>query len=202
MNDTRLEWERHGQLESRQLVDRRLPDPVGMTASVSRPARTAVTASACPGRGCSYRRQARASSATSVRCSVHDVAHARPKVLEYDVEVDRAGRMTTPGGAQIAPAEGWSPDHYLVAALILCSIKALTYHAQRAGHQVSAGGSGHATVAMREDGRFALRDVAVGIQAQLTPRVADTGLLTAKAERDCFVGASLTVKPAYTWQVT
>jgi organic hydroperoxide reductase OsmC/OhrA len=126
----------------------------------------------------------------------------KPKVFEYDVEVDRAGRMTIPGGAQIAPAEGWSPDHLLVAALVRCSIEALTYHARRAGHAVSAAGSGHATVAVREeDHRFALRDVDVHIDASLTPRAEQPDQLTARAERDCFVGASLTVEPTYTWRI-
>lgn len=126
----------------------------------------------------------------------------KPKIFEYDVEVDRAGRMTIPGGAQIPPAEGWSPDHLLVAALVRCSIEALSYHARKAGHTVSAAGSGHATVAVREsDSRFALRDVAVHIDATLTPRAEETEQLTAKAERDCFVGASLTVKPDYTWRI-
>jgi organic hydroperoxide reductase OsmC/OhrA len=130
------------------------------------------------------------------------MAQTRPKVFEYDVEVDRAGRLTIPGGAQIAPAEGWSPDHLLVAALVRCSIEALTYHARRAGHDVAASGSGHATVAMREsDGRFALREVDVRIDAQITPRPTDPDALTKKAERDCFVGASLTVTPRYTWRV-
>src|SRR5947209_4984372 len=120
----------------------------------------------------------------------------KPKVFEYDVEVDRAGRMTIPGGAQIAPAEGWSPDHLLVAALVRCSIEALSYHARRAGHTVTAGGSGHATVAVRpEDHRFALQEVDVHIDASITPRPDAPEKLTARAERDCFVGASLTVTP-------
>jgi organic hydroperoxide reductase OsmC/OhrA len=127
---------------------------------------------------------------------------AKPKVFEYDVEVDRGGRMTIPGGAQIEPAEGWSPDHLLVAALVRCSIEALVYHARKAGHTVSAAGSGHATVAVRaEDHRFALRDVAVHIDASVTPRPEDPEKLAAHAERDCFVGASLTVEPQYTWRI-
>ncbi|HVV58748.1 MAG TPA: OsmC family protein [Gaiellaceae bacterium] len=130
------------------------------------------------------------------------MAGARPKVFEYDVEVDRGGRMTIPGGAQIAPAEGWSPDHLLVAALIRCSIESLGYHARRAGHTVTAAGSGHAVVARRDsDGRYALREIEVHIDAELSPRASETEALTEKAERDCFVGASLTVTPRYTWRL-
>ena len=42
----------------------------------------------------------------------------------------------------------------------------------------------------------------VAIDAQLEPRADDTDDLIAKAERDCFVGASLTIKPEYTWRVS
>ena len=41
----------------------------------------------------------------------------------------------------------------------------------------------------------------VRINAQLTPRVTDVDDLVAKAERDCFIGASLTLKPEYEWHV-
>jgi organic hydroperoxide reductase OsmC/OhrA len=130
------------------------------------------------------------------------MGQAKPKVFEYDVEVDRGGRMTIPGGAQIAPAEGWSPDHLLVAALVRCSIESLTYHARRAGHTVTAGGSGHAVFARREsDGRYAIQEVEVHIDAELTPRPENPDELTQKAQRDCFVGASLTVAPQYTWRL-
>jgi organic hydroperoxide reductase OsmC/OhrA len=125
------------------------------------------------------------------------------KVLEYAVEIDRGNRMTIPGGAQIEHAEGWSPDHLLLAALVRCSIDSFTYHARRAGHDVSASGSGHGKITKREsDGRYAFATIAVAIDAQLEPRTNDTDALIAKAERDCFVGASLTIKPEYTWRVS
>jgi len=125
------------------------------------------------------------------------------KVLEYAVEVDRGNRMTIPGGAQIEHAEGWSPDHLLLAALVRCSIDSFTYHARRAGHGVSATGSGHGTVTKRDsDGRYAFVTIGVAIDAQLEPRTNDRDQLIEKAERDCFVGASLTIKPEYTWRVS
>jgi len=131
------------------------------------------------------------------------VVVARPKVFEYAVEVDRGGRMTVPGGAQLEPGEGWSPDHLLLAALVRCSIDSLTYHARRAGHDVSASGSAHATVSRREsDGRYAITAADVRIDAQLRPRASESAELAAKAERDCFVGASLTIAPRYEWHVS
>jgi len=131
------------------------------------------------------------------------VAVTRPKVFDYAVEVDRGGRMTVPGGALLEPGEGWSPDHLLLAALVRCSIDSLTYHARRAGHDVSASGSAHATVTRRDtDGRYALAEADVRIDAQLRPRAAESAELAAKAERDCFVGASLTIAPRYEWHVS
>jgi organic hydroperoxide reductase OsmC/OhrA len=127
---------------------------------------------------------------------------AQAKVLEYAVTVDRGGRMTIPGGAQIAPAEGWSPDHLLLAALVRCSIDSLTYHARRAGHSVVAAGEGSGRVTKREtDGRYAFVELAVRIDAELEPRLAEPRDLLLKAERDCFVGASLTIVPSYEWNL-
>ena len=127
----------------------------------------------------------------------------KPKILEYAVAVDRAGRMTIPGGAQIEPGEGWSADHLVLAALVRCSIDSLVYHARRAGHEVTAAGDAVGRVTKRDsDGRYAFVAIDVRIDAQLTPRAAEPDALTAKAERDCFVGASLTIEPEYTWQVS
>jgi len=131
------------------------------------------------------------------------VAEPKPKVLEYAVEVDRAGRMTVPGGAQLAAPEGWSPDHLLLAALVRCSIESLTYHARRAGHAVRASGFASGTVTKRDgDGRYAFVEIDCAIDAELSPRTNEVDDLLVKAERDCFVGASLTVEPRYDWRVS
>ncbi|HZQ83147.1 MAG TPA: OsmC family protein [Gaiellaceae bacterium] len=125
------------------------------------------------------------------------------KTLDYAVEVDGAGRMTIPGGGQFVPPEGWSPDHLLLAALVRCSIDSLAYHARRAGHSLSASGSAHGTVTKSgEDNRYRFVQIAVQIDAQLEPRTNEADDLIVKAERDCFVGASLIVKPEYTWRVS
>ena len=127
----------------------------------------------------------------------------KAKTFEYAVEVDRGGRMTIPGGAQIAPAEGWTPDHLLLAALVRCSIDSFTFHARRHGHEVAAAGEAQGTVTRREsDGRYAFVEIDVRIDAQLVPRADDAAELIEKAERDCFVGASLNLKPEYEWHVS
>ena len=125
------------------------------------------------------------------------------KVLEYAVDVDTAGRMTIPGGGQFVPPEGWSADHLLLAALVRCSIDSFAYHAHRAGHEVSASGEAQGRITKSgEDGRYRFVEIDVSISAQLTPRLNEVGDLVAKAERDCFVGASLTLKPDYVWHVS
>jgi len=127
----------------------------------------------------------------------------RAKVLEYAVDVDAAGRMTIPGGGQLLPPEGWSADHLLLAALVRCSIESLTYHARRGGHDVTASGQAQGTITKTDDdGRYRFVTIDVRIDAQLRPRPDELDDLTMKAERDCFVGASLTLKPEYAWHVS
>jgi organic hydroperoxide reductase OsmC/OhrA len=125
------------------------------------------------------------------------------KTFEYAVEVDGAGRMTIPGGGQFVPPEGWSADHLLLAALVRCSLDSFAYHARRAGHAVTANGSAQGTITKAgDDNRYRFVAIDVRIDAQLEPRTNEPDDLIAKAERDCFVGASLTVKPSYTWHVS
>jgi organic hydroperoxide reductase OsmC/OhrA len=127
----------------------------------------------------------------------------RAKVLEYAVELDRGGRMTIPGGGQFVPPEGWSADHPLLAALVRCSIDSFGYHARRAGHTVEAAGSAQGTITKDgDDARYRFVAIDVRIDAQLTPRTNEPDDLIAQGERDCFVGASLAVKPRYEWHVS
>ncbi|HST15002.1 MAG TPA: OsmC family protein [Gaiellaceae bacterium] len=125
------------------------------------------------------------------------------KTLEYAVELDEGGRLTVPGGGQFVTPEGWSADHLLLAALVRCSIDSFAYHARRAGHTVTGTGSAHGTITKSgDDGRYRFVAIDVRLDVQLTPRTSDPAPLTMKAERDCFVGASLTVKPEYEWHLS
>ena len=125
------------------------------------------------------------------------------KTFDYAVELDEGGRLTIPGGGQFVPPEGWAADHLLLAALVRCSIDSLAYHAHRAGHEVAATGSAYGTVTKTDDdGRYRFVAIGVRLDVQLTPRASDPSTLILKAERDCFVGASLTVKPEYEWHVS
>jgi len=125
------------------------------------------------------------------------------KTFEYAVEVDGAGRMTIPGGGQFVPPEGWSADHLLLAALVRCSMDSFAHHARRAGHEVTAAGSAQGTITRSgDDNRYRFVAISLRIDAQLHPRTNEPDDLIVKAERDCFVGASLIVKPEYEWHVS
>ena len=125
------------------------------------------------------------------------------KTFQYAVELDGGGRLTIPGGGQFVPPEGWSADHLLLAAVVRCSVDSFAYHARRAGHEVTATGSAHGTIMKTgADGRYRFITIGVRLDVQLTPRATDPSDLIMKAERDCFVGASLTLTPEYEWHVS
>ena len=125
------------------------------------------------------------------------------KTLEYAVELDEGGHFTVPGGGQFVTPEGWSADHLLLAALVRCSMDSFAYHARRAGHAVTASGSAQGTIKKSgDDNRYRFVSIAVRIDAQLQPRTNEPDDLIAKGERDCFVGASLALKPEYEWHVS
>jgi len=129
----------------------------------------------------------------------------RAKKLRYAVDLTTAGELTDENGVALdAPAE-WSPEHLLLAALVRCSLKSLRYHAERRGVDVrSTSGSSRTLVTKREtDERYALVETDLELVVELAPEPEPDALaeLLALAERDCFVGSSLTAKPSYRWVV-
>jgi len=125
------------------------------------------------------------------------------KELRYAIDLRDVLRTEDGTPLRIDPA--WSPEHLLLAALLRCSLKSLDYHARRAGNALDdAHGSARALIAKREsDGRYATTEIELDLEVRLREQPGDDELaaLLMKAERDCFVGASLTVKPAYNWSV-
>ncbi len=126
------------------------------------------------------------------------------KEFRYAVDLGEHDEVRTEDGTPLGPGPDWTPEHLLLAALLRCSVASLRYHARRARIEVTgAQGSAKALFAKREsDGRFGATEVHVHLAVRLAPRPGDGELseLLEKAERDCFIGASLAVKPGYTWE--
>jgi organic hydroperoxide reductase OsmC/OhrA len=129
----------------------------------------------------------------------------KPKEFRYAVDLSEGDVVRTEDGTPLGEGPEWAPEHLVLAALLRCSLTSLRYHARRGGISVPrATGSAAALFARREeDGRIAIAEVEVDLQIHLEPEAGKDELveLLAKAERDCFIGASLTVKPAYRWSL-
>jgi organic hydroperoxide reductase OsmC/OhrA len=129
----------------------------------------------------------------------------KAKEIRHAVELAADGTLRSEDGSALAAAESWAPEHLLLAALVRCSVKSLRYHADRAGLDVAVGSGAAASLVTRResDGRYAVVDVEVSLDVELDPRPADDDLaeLLGKAERDCFIGASLRAEPSYHWTV-
>lgn len=129
----------------------------------------------------------------------------KAKELRYAVDLSTTGELTDENGVALDTPPEWSPEHLLLAALIRCSLKSLRHHARRSTVEVrSASGRGRTLVTRREaDGRYAMVETHLDIVVALEPQPGSAALseLLALAERDCFVGSSLTVEPSYRWTV-
>ena len=132
---------------------------------------------------------------------------ARARTFEYAVELAPDGDVTGDrGGTPLAGAEReqWTPEHLLLAGLARCSLKSLAFHAERAGLAATSAAKASGIVTRREsDGRFAFVEIAVDADVTLDTALPDDDLdaLLHKAQRDCFVGASLSLTPTYNWTV-
>ena len=129
----------------------------------------------------------------------------RAKELRYAVGLSASGELSDENGVVLDAPPGWSPEHLLLAALVGCSLKSLRHHAKRSNVDVrSASGSARTLVTKREtDERYALVETEVELAVEIEPEPDSETLavLLALAERDCFVGSSLTAKPSYGWTV-
>lgn len=128
---------------------------------------------------------------------------AQAKSFSYAVSVDRDGAATSEkGGTPIPAEEAWTPEHLVLAGLARCTLTSLRYHADRNGIEVTGGADATGEVTARDtDGRYAFVRIKVTLDVTLDPTPPSVRELVAKAERDCFVGASLTAKPRYRWTV-
>jgi organic hydroperoxide reductase OsmC/OhrA len=129
----------------------------------------------------------------------------KAKELRFAVDLAANGELTEESGAPLELPAEWKPEHLLLAALVRCSLKSLHFHAARTGAKVrSAAGNGRALVTKREiDDRYAVVESELELVVELEPDTAGDALaeLLALAERDCFIGSSLTAAPSYRWVV-
>jgi organic hydroperoxide reductase OsmC/OhrA len=129
----------------------------------------------------------------------------RAKELRYVVDLSASGELSDENGVVLDAPPEWSPEHLMLAALVGCSLKSLRFHAKRAGADVgSAAGSASTLVTKRQtDERYALvnTEVELAVEIDPEPEPAELAELLALAERDCFVGSSLTARPDYRWTV-
>ena len=132
---------------------------------------------------------------------------ARAKSFDYAVSLDETWDAWSDRGGGVldgADEASWTPEHLVLAGLARCTLTSLRYHCVRAGVTLTSRARTHGTVTRREsDGRFAFVDVRFDADVSFDPKPDDAAVaeLLAKAERDCFVGASLTARPTYTWNV-
>jgi len=129
----------------------------------------------------------------------------RPRVLQFDVTVDRSGDARSALGGSPLPREAeWWAEHLVLAGLVRCTLASLDYSARRAGVNVVSEGRAHGVVTKREeDGLYALVEIDTTLEVQLAPSLEDDALrgLIARAEQGCFVSNSLTAKPRHRWIV-
>jgi organic hydroperoxide reductase OsmC/OhrA len=128
----------------------------------------------------------------------------RAKVLEYEASIDPHGQVAAEGCPALGLPDEWEAEHLLLAALLRCSLTSLRYHAKRLGISSRGGGRSAGTITKRDaDGRYAFVEIEAALEVELEPEPAmdDLRELIGKAERDCFISASLAVAPRYVWRV-
>ena len=132
------------------------------------------------------------------------MARVRPKVFEFDVEIDRdRTARSTRGGSPIPAEDAWQAEHLALAGAVRCVLTSLDYHARRLGLGVTASGDAHGIVTKRDsDGRYAFVEIEEVLDVAIDdPDAERVRELLELAERDCFVGNSLTPPPRYRWVV-
>jgi organic hydroperoxide reductase OsmC/OhrA len=128
----------------------------------------------------------------------------QPKRFEYAAVVGRDGAIAAEGAAPLPLPPELTPEHLVLAGLGRCTIASLDYHARRAGVAAAAAATASATVTRRaEDERYAFVAIECALDVELDPPPTPDAVaeLVAKAERDCFIGASLRVTPNYRWRI-
>jgi len=125
-----------------------------------------------------------------------------PKRFEYAASINSEGALCAEDRDRLDPGETWTPEHLVLAALCRCTLSSLRFHAERDGLRATGTAAASGVVTKREeDGRYAFVELLCGMDVTVEPAPDDLGDLLARAERDCFVGASLTTPVEYEWRV-
>ena len=128
----------------------------------------------------------------------------KAKKFRYAIGLDRTGRVTADGQSPLELDAAWTPEHLVLAGLVRCTLQSLRFHAAPQEIDFVADGSAAAVITRRpDDGRYGFVEIDVKLDLELDPVPPGEELeaLLAKAERDCFVGASLKPPPRYRWTV-
>jgi organic hydroperoxide reductase OsmC/OhrA len=129
----------------------------------------------------------------------------RPRVLQFDVSVDRDRVAASAlGGTPILPEAEWWAEHLVLAGLLRCTLTSLDYSARRAGLSATGSGKAHGKVTKREkDGLYAFVEIETSFDIEIEPALGREGTkeLIAHTERGCFVSNSLTATPRHHWIV-
>lgn len=125
----------------------------------------------------------------------------KAKTFAYEIALDREGLASAEDAAPRDFGEEWTPEHLVLAGLARCSVTSLRYFAKQRGIAVEAEATASGKVTAREDGRYGFVELEVRIALELNPVPEDLRTLLERAEWGCFVGASLTPKPTYSWRV-
>ena len=119
-----------------------------------------------------------------------------PRRFEYAV--------TVTGDGPVRCEEDWTPEHLVLAGLGRCTLKSFAFHAEQAEIRPRGTAALQGVVEKRpEDDRYGFVEIECGLDVELDPAPDGRRLreLLDLAERDCFVGASLTPMPRYEWRV-
>jgi uncharacterized OsmC-like protein len=128
----------------------------------------------------------------------------KAKEFRYAIGLDRMGRVTADGQSPLELDAAWTPEHLVLAGLVRCTLQSLRFHAAPQEIDFVADGSAAAVITRRPgDGRYGFVEIDVKLDLELdpVPPGEELAALLAKAERDCFVGASLKPSPRYRWTV-
>jgi uncharacterized OsmC-like protein len=128
----------------------------------------------------------------------------KAREFDYAIALDRAGRVTADGQAELDLDPAWTPEHLVLAGLARCTVQSLRFHAERGEVDFVVSARAWALVTRAApDERYAFVEIDVELDLELEPVPPSGELqeLLALAERDCFVGASLSPPPRYRWRV-